>query len=436
LLFFFEFLKFFSVKKKGRAKKSAHARTHTLSVMGIKDLYKVICDTVPGAVKEDEIKNYFGRKIAIDASMSLYQFLISIRGADGATTLTDSAGEATSHILGMFYRTIRMLVNGIKPCYVFDGKPPTLKTGELARRSKRAKEAKEEFAAAKEEGDADEAAKQAKRTTRVSKEQADEVKRLMCLMGVPVVEAPCEAEAQCAALARAGLVWAVGTEDMDALTFGAPILLRHLNYAESRKEPILEIHLDRLLAGLGFTMDQFVDLSILLGCDYMDTIRGIGRVRALELMQRHRSMEQVLKTVDRTKHPVPESFPYEEVREMFRRPEIADPATIELKWGDPDEAGLVQYLVKEKGFNEERVLSGIAKLKRARTTTVQGRLDTFFKPVAPPDAAAASTSSTSSTPAGSPLKKRKTPDAKASKSKKNDDDDISFSKLKKKKKKT
>ena len=36
-----------------------------------------------------------------------------------------------SHLMGMFYRTIRMLENGIKPVYVFDGKPPEMKSGEV-----------------------------------------------------------------------------------------------------------------------------------------------------------------------------------------------------------------------------------------------------------------------------------------------------------------
>lgn len=37
-----------------------------------------------------------------------------------------------SHLMGMFYRTIRMLEHGIKPVYVFDGKPPHLKSGEVS----------------------------------------------------------------------------------------------------------------------------------------------------------------------------------------------------------------------------------------------------------------------------------------------------------------
>eukprot|EP00727_Mastigamoeba_balamuthi_P008212 m51a1_g4011 putative flap endonuclease-1 (388) ;mRNA; r:556941-558485 len=385
--------------------------------MGIHELSKVVGDESPAAIKENAIKNYFGRRVAIDASMSLYQFIIGIRQQDGAQTLTDELGETTSHILGMFYRTVRMISNGIKPVFVFDGKPPTLKSGELASRKQRAKEAQEKLEEAKEEGDKEEMGKLAKRTVRVSKEQNEDVKRLMRLLGVPIVEAPCEAEAQCAAMARAGLVWATATEDMDALTLGTPILLRHMNFAESRKMPIAEYHLDSILAGLAMSMDQFIDLCILLGCDYCDTIRGIGRKRAVELIKKHGSIEEVLKNIDHKKYQVPENWPYQDARELFRRPEVTDPATIELKWSDPDEAGLVEYLVKEKNFSEERVAAGIAKLKKARSTSVQGRLDSFFKPVAPSPAAAEAAAAAS--------RKRKIEETKGKK-------EISFSKSKKK----
>ena len=76
--------------------------------MGIKDLSKLIADVVPEAIKENEIKNYFGRKVAIDASMSLYQFLIAVR-QDGAQ-LTDANGEPTSHLNGTFYRVIYIYI--------------------------------------------------------------------------------------------------------------------------------------------------------------------------------------------------------------------------------------------------------------------------------------------------------------------------------------
>lgn len=147
-----------------------------------------------------------------------------------------------------------------------------------------------------------------------------------------------------------------------------------------------EIHFDRVLEGLGFDYDQFVDLCILLGCDYCDTIRGIGPVRAVELIAKHKNIETIIKTLDQKKYPIPENFNYQRARELFKTPVVTDPATIELKWKDPDEEGLVDFLVKEKGFNEERVRSGVAKLKKARSGSVQQRIDSFFSftPKPPP----------------------------------------------------
>ncbi|KHN80019.1 Flap endonuclease 1 [Toxocara canis] len=119
--------------------------------MGIKDLSKVIGDHSPASVKLNDIKNYFGRVVAIDASMSLYQFLIAVR--QGGNQLQDESGETTSHLMGMFYRTVRMITNGIKPVYVFDGKPPEMKSDELEKRTERRAEAEKQLAEAKEKGD-------------------------------------------------------------------------------------------------------------------------------------------------------------------------------------------------------------------------------------------------------------------------------------------
>ncbi|KAL6063404.1 Elongation of fatty acids protein 2 [Balamuthia mandrillaris] len=345
--------------------------------MGIKGLTQLLGDNCPEAVKENEVKNYFGRKVAIDASMALYAFLIAVR-TETSIWLTDQAGETTSHLMGMWSRSLRLISYGLKPIYVFDGKAPTMKADELKKRSEKKREAQASLDEAKETGDQDAVRKLQKRTIHVTKKHTDESKKLLRLMGIPVVEAPCEAEAQCAALCRAGKVWATGTEDMDALTFGTPILLRHLNYSEAQKKPIKEIYLDRALQGLGLSMDEFIDFCILCGCDYCDTIKGIGPKTALKLIKKHRTIEAVLKTLDPKKQPIPENFNYEGARELFKQPEITNPDEIELKWTEPDEEGLLQFLVVEKGFNEDRVRKGIAKLKKLKGGAVQGRLDSFF----------------------------------------------------------
>jgi flap endonuclease-1 len=192
--------------------------------------------------------------LTVPRSMSIYSFLIAVR-SDGQQLMNET-GETTSHLMGLFYRTMRMVENGIKPLYVFDGAPPKLKSGELAKRFQRKTEAHAAAEEAKETGTAEDVEKFSRRTVRVTREHNEECQRLLKLMGIPFIIAPTEAEAQCAALARGGKVYAAASEDMDTLTFDSPILLRHLTFSEQRKEPILEIHLDKVLEGLEMERKQ------------------------------------------------------------------------------------------------------------------------------------------------------------------------------------
>nr|CCD16055.1 unnamed protein product [Trypanosoma congolense IL3000] len=351
-----------------------------LGTMGVLGLSKLLYDRAPGAIKEKELKCYFGRRIAIDASMAVYQFVIAMKGfQEGQSVeLTNDAGEVTSHLNGIFFRTLRMIDEGLRPIYVFDGKPPSLKNSELDSRRQRAEEAKHEYEKAKEEGDDEAMEKMSKRMVRVSREQMDEVKTLLQLMGIPVVQAPSEAEAQCAELVRKDKAWAVGTEDMDALAFGARVMLRHLTYGEAKKRPIAEYHLEDILELAGMTMEQFIDLCILLGCDYVPKIPGIGPHKAWEGIKKYGSMEAFLESLDGTKYVVPEGFNYVEARNFFLHPEVTPGEEIEIQFREPDEEGLVKFLVQEKLFNKDRVLKGIQRLRDALAKKTQGRLDQFF----------------------------------------------------------
>ncbi|KAF6066919.1 XPG I-region family protein [Candida albicans] len=292
--------------------------------MGVKGLNQLIKEHSPSAYKEFQLKNLFGRKVAIDASMCLYQFLIAVRQSDGQQ-LTNEDGETTSHLSGMFYRTIKMVENNIKP-----------------RRGTKAK------TALGDEGTVEEVLKFEKRLVRVTREQNEEAKKLLQLMGIPCVDAPCEAEAQCAELARGGKVYAAASEDMDTLCYEPPFLLRHLTFSEARKMPIDQIEYKDAIAGLDMTKEQFIDLCILLGCDYCESIKGIGQATAFKLIKEHGSLDNIRDN---------------------------------LKWKEPDVDGLIEFMVKQKGFSEDRIRSGAEKLKKGLKGGVQGRLDGFFKVV-------------------------------------------------------
>ncbi|KAF4363122.1 hypothetical protein G4B88_029640 [Cannabis sativa] len=333
--------------------------------MGIKGLTKLLADNAPKSMKEQKFESYFGRKIAVDASMSIYQFLIVV-GRSGAEMLTNEAGEVTSHLQGMFARTIRLLEAGIKPVYVFDGKPPEMKKQELAKRYSKRADATEDLAAAMESGNKEDIEKFSKRTVKVTKQHNDDCKRLLKLMGVPVIE-----------------VYGVASEDMDSLTFGAPRFLRHLMDPSSRKIPVMEFEVAKILEELNLTMDQFIDLCILSGCDYCENIRGIGGLTALKLIRQHGSIENILENLNKERYQIPDNWPYQEARQLFKEPNVySNEEEPEIKWTAPDEEGLIAFLVNENGFNSDRVTKAIEKIKVAKNKSSQGRLESFFKPVA------------------------------------------------------
>ncbi|CAO3597207.1 unnamed protein product [Absidia cylindrospora] len=280
----------------------------------------------------------------------------------------------------MFYRTVRMVDNGIKPVYVFDGKPPTMKSGELAKRKARKADAQAKMEEANETGTAEDVARFTKRTVRVTPEHNDECKRLLKTMGIPYVEAPCEAEAQCAELARAGKVYAAASEDMDTLTFSSPILLRHLTFSEQRKLPIDEVNLEATLAGLDMTMPQFIDLCILLGCDYVETIKGVGPSRAFTMIKEYGSIEKALPHLpEKLTLNIPTDWKYDEARQLFSKPDVTPGDTFDLKWEAPDIEAVVDFLVKEKGFSEDRIRKGCEKLTKNLKQATQSRMMDFFK---------------------------------------------------------
>mmetsp|Transcript_17724 Transcript_17724/g.36784 ORF Transcript_17724/g.36784 Transcript_17724/m.36784 type:complete len:382 (+) Transcript_17724:90-1235(+) len=350
--------------------------------MGIKGLTKLLADHASGCMVTQELKNFFGRKVAIDASMSIYQFLVAVRS--GADNLVNESGEITSHLSGLFYRTIKLLEYGVKPCYVFDGKPPALKSGELAKRRDARDAAEKKAEQAAKEGDQENLEKFSRRVNKVTPEMMEQCKTLLNLMGVPVITAPCEAEAQCAELARAGVVYATVSEDMDSLTFGTPRLIRYLwasasSTADKKGTKPLEFHLDKALLELNVSNEQFVDLCILLGCDYTESIKGMGPAKAMSMIRKHGSIEEIYRTIEKEgKLEIPNGPPIQEVRGMFLRPDVIAASEIRLQWNDPDEEGLIYFMVHQNQFREENIRSGIARMKKSKDKANQGRIDTFF----------------------------------------------------------
>src|SRR5690349_22857634 len=140
-----------------------------------------------------------------------------------------SSDVCSSDLSGLFYRTTRLIADyGMELVFVFDGKPPALKFAEIARRRAIKEKYEAEQAEALEAGDFEKAYSKATMTSRLTREMAAEARELLRLMGLPVVQAPSEGEAQASQMAARGEVWAAASKDYDCLLFGAPRLLRFL----------------------------------------------------------------------------------------------------------------------------------------------------------------------------------------------------------------
>ncbi len=301
--------------------------------------------------------------VAIDAYNVLYQFLSTIRQPDG-TPLMDAQGRVTSHLSGLFYRTCSLLERGIGPVYVFDGKPSILKEDTISKRSERKQDALEKFLEAQKTGDEGQMHKFAMQSTRLETGMVEESKKLLGLLGVPVIEARTEGEAQCAHLAAKGLADAAASQDYDSLLFGAPVLLRNLTIAGKRKLPrrneTVEVFpekyfLEENLSQLGISRQKLVWVALLCGTDFNRGVYGIGAKKGLKLVKDADSFEAVQ---DKLGEEVPR---WQEIESVFLHPDVFDPAPGSLRRSEMRKDELVSFMCEGHSFSKERVDSALQR---------------------------------------------------------------------------
>jgi flap endonuclease-1 len=321
--------------------------------MGIKCLLKFI-NEFPELIKTVDRNSLKNNKIAIDISILIYRIIISVRnsGAD----FTNQKGEVTSHILGLFNKTIELLSIGIIPVYVFDGKPPSIKYKTIEGRKQVRKKALEKMEQAVTEEDK---IKYFKRSSQISKEQWDQCRDLLDMMGIPYVNAPEEADSQCAYLAKNGLVDAVLTEDMDILTFGSTKIIRNIT---SHKIETSEIILQDLLNKLELTYEQFVEFCILLGTDYCVGIIDTKPKIIYEHYIKNKNIKDTIESFNKINIKIPDDSNYDEIKEYFMKPNVNEVLKDTLKLKEPNSEKLVKKLVEEYGLIKYLIKSKLEKL--------------------------------------------------------------------------
>jgi flap endonuclease-1 len=319
--------------------------------------------------EEIDLPRLKGRTVAVDALNILYQFLAIIRQRDGEL-LKDSQGRVTSHLSGLFYRSINLIEEGINPIYVFDGEPPSLKKETLKKRQEIKREARREWRQAVEDGRTEDIKKYAQQTSRITDDMIHDAKLLLESMGIPHIQAPSEGEAQAALLATKGDAYAAASQDYDSLLFDAPRLVRNLTLTGRRKLPGKNVYitvktelvvLQNILQELTITREQLVEIGLLIGTDYNEGISGVGPKTALKLARGGKFSEYGL----------------DDLKELFLSPKVTHEYTI--RFGSPSPDKISELLCEAHDFSETRVENAVNRLVKATETTAkQTSLDAFF----------------------------------------------------------
>jgi flap endonuclease-1 len=319
-------------------------------------------------VREKTNLEFFASKVvAIDAYNAIYQFLAIIRGPDGSY-LSDPNGRVTSHLSGLFYRNIRFLSIGIKPVYVFDGKPPSLKSVEIERRRQIKRDATIKYEKAISQGNLQDARKYAQQTSVMKDTMVEDSKKILSLFGIPYIDAPSEGESTAAHLTKTGQAYATASQDFDSVLFGAKRLVRNFSNSGRRKIPNRNTYIEivpeiidyeKTLKELGVTREQIVDIGILMGTDFNpDGFPRIGPKTALKMIKEHSKLEKIPQIQDKLSE-----VDYEQIRRIFLEPKVAHVS--EIKFEKINFDAIIKYLVDERSFSFDRVQTSLNRLKKS-----------------------------------------------------------------------
>jgi len=326
--------------------------------------------------QEIELITLSGKRVAIDAHNNLYQYLTIIRDRMTGEPLKDSSGRVTSHLSGLLYRTSNLIEGGIKPIFVFDGRPPEFKKSTIEQRQRAKEEAREKWKEALARGE--EAIKYAQATTKLTADMIEDSKKLLDAMGIPYLTAESEGEAQCAFMCIKKDVDFSASQDFDSLLFGSSYLVRNLSITGKRKIPNKDTYIDvkpeliglnNVLSELEINRQQLVIIGLLVGTDYNDGIEQIGPKTALKLVKEHKTLEEILKHVEWKEDIDPET-----IFNFFLNPPVNENYNIEFK--EPDKDAIIKFMVDEHDFSQERVEKVIEKLlsQKGKQSSLKGWL--------------------------------------------------------------
>ena len=331
--------------------------------------------------KQISFQDLKGKTIAVDAFNAIYQFLTTIRQPDG-TPLKDSKGNITSHLSGIFYRNMNLILGGIKLIYVFDGEAPELKGKIRESRKKLKLNALEKYKEAVRKKDIDLMGRYARADVFLDEQKIKESKELLEAMGVAVVQSPGEGEAQASLIAQRKEIYAVASQDYDCLMFKAPRLIQNLSLARKRKTisgyvevyPQL-IELFEVLKELEINQEQLICLGILCGTDYNEGgVKGLGPKKSLKIVKEFKTKEKIFNAIEKKESGLEKyeiNFNWEQVYNEIENPTIDANLKIQFPKIDPKK---IKKILLRYEFSEERINNQLEKLDEIKKQASQKTL--------------------------------------------------------------
>ncbi|MFC6976191.1 flap endonuclease-1 [Halomicroarcula sp. GCM10025709] len=299
-----------------------------------------------------------GSVVAVDAHNWLYRYLTTTVKFTTEHKYTTDEGTEVANLIGVVQGLPKFFEHDLTPVFVFDGAVTDLKDDEVQKRREQRERYEAKLEDAREAGDATRVAKLESRTQRLTPTIVETTRELLALLDVPVVDAPAEGEGQAAYMARKGDVDYAGTEDYDALLFGAPLTLRQLT---SKGDPEL-MDFEATLAKHDLTWEQLVDAAILMGTDFNEGISGIGPKTAVSALQEYGDLYAVL---DARGEYIDHA---DRIRQLFLDPAVSDDYDFDTEI-TPDIGAARRYVTEEWEVDPEEVGRGFERIEESVVQT-------------------------------------------------------------------
>ncbi|MFC7076376.1 flap endonuclease-1 [Haloarcula halophila] len=310
------------------------------------------------AIEEVSFDELGGSTVAVDAHNWLYRYLTTTVKFTSDHKYTTEDGTEVANLIGVVQGLPKFFEHDITPVFVFDGAVTDLKDDEVEKRREQRERYEDQLEDARESGDTARVATLESRTQRLTDTIVETTRELLALLDVPVVDAPAEGEGQAAYMARTGVVDYAGTEDYDALLFGAPLTLRQLT---SKGDPEL-MDLDATLERHDLTWEQLVDAAILMGTDFNEGISGIGPKTAVSELQEHGDLYAVLDArAEHIEHA-------DRIRNLFLDPAVTDEYDLDLEI-TPDLDAARQFVTEEWAVDPDEVRRGFERIEESVVQT-------------------------------------------------------------------